>query len=226
MTDRQLKALADTMSVGHEQGGADETGSTLTVASRATPTTRRQSDERGPEQGARSGGDRWCTRSGCARTSARSRCSRASTWTSRPVQVMCLVGPSGSGKSTFLRCINHLETINAGRLYVDGELVGYEERGDKLHELQPRGGGPAAPRHRDGVPALQPVPAHDRAGEHHRGARRGSRASRRTQADRDRPRAAGAGRAGRQGDGPTRPSCPAGSSSGWRSPGRWPCSPS
>ena len=53
-------------------------------------------------------------------------------------EVMCLVGPSGSGKSTFLRCINHLEQINAGRLYVDGVLVGYEERGDKLHELHPR----------------------------------------------------------------------------------------
>src|SRR5664279_2231918 len=53
-------------------------------------------------------------------------------------QVLCLVGPSGSGKSTFLRCINHLEQVNAGRLYVDGVLVGYAERGGKLHELQPR----------------------------------------------------------------------------------------
>lgn len=53
-------------------------------------------------------------------------------------QVLCLVGPSGSGKSTFLRCINHLEDISAGRLYVDGELVGYRERGGKLHELPPR----------------------------------------------------------------------------------------
>ena len=44
-------------------------------------------------------------------------------------EVMCILGPSGSGKSTFLRCINHLEKINAGRLYVDGELVGYRERG-------------------------------------------------------------------------------------------------
>jgi polar amino acid transport system ATP-binding protein len=52
--------------------------------------------------------------------------------------VMCLVGPSGSGKTTFLRCINHLERVNAGRLYVDGVLVGYEERGNKLHELHPR----------------------------------------------------------------------------------------
>jgi polar amino acid transport system ATP-binding protein len=50
-------------------------------------------------------------------------------------EVMCLLGPSGSGKSTFLRCINHLEKIDAGRLRVDGELVGYREEGDKLHEL-------------------------------------------------------------------------------------------
>jgi polar amino acid transport system ATP-binding protein len=53
-------------------------------------------------------------------------------------EVMCLLGPSGSGKSTFLRCINHLEKINSGRLSVDGELVGYREAGDKLHELHER----------------------------------------------------------------------------------------
>jgi polar amino acid transport system ATP-binding protein len=53
-------------------------------------------------------------------------------------QVLVLVGPSGSGKSTFLRCINHLEQVNGGRLYVDGELIGYRERGDKLHEMPPR----------------------------------------------------------------------------------------
>jgi polar amino acid transport system ATP-binding protein len=53
----------------------------------------------------------------------------------QPGEVMCLLGPSGSGKSTFLRCINHLEKINSGRLSVDGELVGYEQRGDKLYEL-------------------------------------------------------------------------------------------
>ncbi|HWC87865.1 MAG TPA: amino acid ABC transporter ATP-binding protein [Solirubrobacteraceae bacterium] len=51
-------------------------------------------------------------------------------------QVMCLLGPSGSGKSTFLRCINHLEKINSGRLSVDGELVGYREAAGKLHELR------------------------------------------------------------------------------------------
>jgi polar amino acid transport system ATP-binding protein len=55
-----------------------------------------------------------------------------------PGEVMCLIGPSGSGKSTFLRCINHLEQISAGRLYVDGVLVGYEERGGALHEMSPK----------------------------------------------------------------------------------------
>ncbi|MDQ0949721.1 polar amino acid transport system ATP-binding protein [Streptomyces phaeochromogenes] len=54
----------------------------------------------------------------------------------KPSEVFCLIGPSGSGKSTFLRCINHLEKVNAGRLYVDGELVGYRQRGDKLYELK------------------------------------------------------------------------------------------
>jgi polar amino acid transport system ATP-binding protein len=53
-------------------------------------------------------------------------------------EVMCVLGPSGSGKSTFLRCINHLEKINAGRLAVDGELVGYREAGGKLYELRER----------------------------------------------------------------------------------------
>ncbi len=49
--------------------------------------------------------------------------------------VSCLIGPSGSGKSTLLRCVNHLEKITAGRLYVDGELIGYRERDGVLHEI-------------------------------------------------------------------------------------------
>jgi polar amino acid transport system ATP-binding protein len=53
----------------------------------------------------------------------------------KPGEVCCVLGPSGSGKSTFLRCINHLEKINAGRILVDGDLIGYRERGGKLHEL-------------------------------------------------------------------------------------------
>ncbi|GGN48125.1 ATP-binding protein [Streptomyces kronopolitis] len=55
-----------------------------------------------------------------------------------PREVFCLIGPSGSGKSTFLRCINHLEKVNAGRLSVDGELVGYREHNGKLYELRDR----------------------------------------------------------------------------------------
>jgi polar amino acid transport system ATP-binding protein len=53
-----------------------------------------------------------------------------------PGEVACVIGPSGSGKSTFLRCINHLETIDAGSMTVDGELIGYRRRGDKLYELR------------------------------------------------------------------------------------------
>jgi polar amino acid transport system ATP-binding protein len=54
----------------------------------------------------------------------------------QPGEVMCLLGPSGSGKSTFLRCINHLEKVNSGRVWVDGELIGYRQSGDRLHELR------------------------------------------------------------------------------------------
>lgn len=50
-------------------------------------------------------------------------------------EVACLLGPSGSGKSTFLRCVNHLDKITAGRLYVDGELVGYREKNGILYEI-------------------------------------------------------------------------------------------
>ena len=53
-----------------------------------------------------------------------------------PGEVTCILGPSGSGKTTFIRCINHLEKIDAGRLWVDGELVGYRQSGDKLYELR------------------------------------------------------------------------------------------
>jgi polar amino acid transport system ATP-binding protein len=53
-----------------------------------------------------------------------------------PAEVCCIIGPSGSGKSTLLRCINHLESIDAGRLSVDGQLVGYRQKGEKLYELR------------------------------------------------------------------------------------------
>jgi polar amino acid transport system ATP-binding protein len=51
-------------------------------------------------------------------------------------EVSCIVGPSGSGKSTFLRCINHLEKIDGGRLLVDGQIMGYREHNGRLHELK------------------------------------------------------------------------------------------
>ena len=56
----------------------------------------------------------------------------------RTGEVLCIIGPSGSGKSTFLRCINHLEKIDGGRLTVAGDLVGYREHAGKLYELKDR----------------------------------------------------------------------------------------
>ncbi len=53
-------------------------------------------------------------------------------------EVMVIIGPSGSGKTTFLRCVNHLEPIDGGRLYVDGELMGYRLKGDRAYELKAR----------------------------------------------------------------------------------------
>jgi polar amino acid transport system ATP-binding protein len=53
-------------------------------------------------------------------------------------EVVCILGPSGSGKSTFLRCLNHLERIDAGQLLINGHPIGYEQRGDKLYELRER----------------------------------------------------------------------------------------
>ena len=52
--------------------------------------------------------------------------------------VTVLLGPSGSGKSTLLRCVNHLETIDGGRIIVDGDLIGYRQNGQKTHEMTPR----------------------------------------------------------------------------------------
>ncbi|MER0000388.1 amino acid ABC transporter ATP-binding protein [Corynebacterium sp. KPL4015] len=53
----------------------------------------------------------------------------------QPGEVACLLGPSGSGKSTFLRCVNHLDKATAGRLYVDGKLIGYREKNGILYEI-------------------------------------------------------------------------------------------
>ncbi|WFP17430.1 amino acid ABC transporter ATP-binding protein [Citricoccus muralis] len=64
-----------------------------------------------------------------------------------PGTVTCLIGPSGSGKSTLLRCVNHLEKITAGRLYVDGDLIGYRERNGVLYEISEK----EAARQRAGI---------------------------------------------------------------------------
>ncbi len=56
----------------------------------------------------------------------------------RAGEVVVILGPSGSGKSTFLRCINHLETMDRGSILVDGVQIGYELRGDHLHKVTPR----------------------------------------------------------------------------------------
>ena len=53
-------------------------------------------------------------------------------------QTICIIGPSGSGKTTFIRCINHLEKIDVGRIEVNGQLIGYRERNGKLVEDSPR----------------------------------------------------------------------------------------
>jgi polar amino acid transport system ATP-binding protein len=67
---------------------------------------------------------------------ARTEVLRGVNLTVDPGQTMCIIGPSGSGKSTFLRCINHLEKVDSGELAVDGELVGYRLKGDRLYELK------------------------------------------------------------------------------------------
>ena len=138
---------------------------------------------------------------------------------------MCLIGPSGSGKTTFLRCINHLEQINGGRLYVDGTLMGYSERGDKLHELKPR---EAARQRRDigmvfqhfnlfpHMTALENIIEAPIAGQEASASRGG----------RDRPASCSTRSGWPTRRRPTRRSCPAASSSGWRSRGRWRWNPS
>jgi polar amino acid transport system ATP-binding protein len=64
-------------------------------------------------------------------------------------EVLCILGPSGAGKSTLLRCINHLEGIDGGWIKVAGQIIGYELRAGKLHELPER-----AIRHRRGLSGM------------------------------------------------------------------------
>jgi polar amino acid transport system ATP-binding protein len=59
---------------------------------------------------------------------------RGINMTVEPGKTVVLIGPSGSGKTTFLRCINHLEKIHRGRIYVGGQLIGYREVGGRMVE--------------------------------------------------------------------------------------------
>ena len=136
-----------------------------------------------------------------------------------PGEVVVILGPSGSGKSTFLRCINHLEAIDRGSIEVDGEQIGYRAPatgGCKAFRPRHRR---AAPQDRHGVPAVQPLSAHDGSGEHRRGS------DRRPQAEPPGRRGVRHGAAWPGSASPTRPmpirgSSRAASSSGSRSRGR------
>ena len=140
--------------------------------------------------------------------------------TVQPGEVACVIGPSGSGKSTFLRCINHLESIDAGTMSVDGELIGYRRRGDKLYELresevarQRRDIGMVFQRfnlfpHMTALENVMEAPLHGAPELEEAGAGSGAWAC-----------WSGSGWA--TGPTTTRRSSRAGSSSAWRSPGRW-----
>ena len=159
-----------------------------------------------------------CAPRTCTSASGASRCSRASTSRCGAARRSASSARPGSGKTTFLRCINHLEKIDGGRIEVNGHLIGYRERNGKLVEDSERIDRAAARGDRDGLPALQPLPAHDGARERDRGAgprpghRRGSVA------------VARGGGAARRASGSrtsatsTRASSPAASSSASRSP--------
>ena len=143
----------------------------------------------------------------------------------RKGEVMCIIGPSGSGKSTFLRCINHLEKVDGGRLTVDGQMVGYRESGGRLYELrdrevcQRRAEVGMVFQHFNLFPHMTVLDNVTIGPVRVKGEAKTSAA----QACR---RTAGPGRAGARSRAPTRDSFPEASSSGWPSPGPWPCSPS
>ena len=140
-----------------------------------------------------------------------------------PGEVACVIGPSGSGKSTFLRCINHLETIDAGSMTVDGELIGYRRRGDKLYELRES---EVARQRRDIGMVFQRFNLfpHMTALQNVMEAPCTVRRASKKQARGGRCRPARPGRAREPPGTTTRPSSPAASSSGWRSPVPWRCS--
>ena len=138
-----------------------------------------------------------------------------------PGEVVCLLGPSGSGKTTFLRLINQMESLTGGRIWVGGELIGIEERKGRLHMRTDKD--IARQRSRIGMvfqrfnlfPHMTALGNVMEAPVQVKGLRKAAvkqEALRLLEHGRVWPIA------------PTTipPSCPADSSSGWPSPGRWP----
>ena len=135
-------------------------------------------------------------------------------------RVVCLLGPSGSGKTTFLRCINQLETIDGGRIWVDGDLMGYRERGGRLHKLSDKQ--IAAQRREIGMVFQRfNLFPHKTALENIMEAPIQVKGEKRDAAREPAPSTSSNGWACRTSRRPTRGSSPAVSSSGWRSPGPW-----
>jgi ATPase subunit of ABC transporter with duplicated ATPase domains len=133
--------------------------------------------------------------------------------------VISIIGSSGSGKSTFLRCINLLEQPHAGKILLNNEELKLVAKGRRAQGRRSETAATHAFAPVDGVPAFQPVVAHDRAGKHHGSA--GARAGR------VQGRSAGKSRALPEQSGRGSPQdaypgiCPAASSSAWRLPVRW-----
>ena len=98
-------------------------------------------------------------------------------------EIVCIIGPSGSGKSTLLRCVDGLEEVDRGVLRVNGEDLGFVETDNAYRAPGPQGGRDATHPDRDGLPAVQPLPEHDRPGE--RDVRAGAGQGRREEGRRD-----------------------------------------
>ena len=80
-------------------------------------------------------------------------------------EVIVIIGPSGSGKSTFLRTLNYLDRPDAGEIWINGTAMGVPEPGSGRAKLSDAGLSRQRRQSRHGVPAVQPVRPHDRAGE-------------------------------------------------------------
>ena len=136
-------------------------------------------------------------------------------------EVVSIIGSSGSGKTTLLRCINLLEPFEAGKIILDGQEIGYHDVNGKRKRVPEKGHRAAALDDGHGLPAVQPVPAHD--GEEKRHAR--------SDPHKENAEGRGRGAGGKSGSRPLawatrwttfRASSPAASSSVWPSHAPWP----